>query len=60
MKKRSHTVQGIAIFCFLVLLLGAGVQSLQAEVTASATLNVHSFPMDRAATLSLTVNGVRS
>ena len=63
MKKRSHTVQGIrsaAIFCFLVLLLGAGVQSLQAEVTASATLNVHSFPIDRAATLSLTVNGVRS
>jgi BatD DUF11 like domain len=63
MKKRRHTIQGYSIagvFCFLLLFLSAGVHPLQAEVTASATLSAHSFPMDRAATLSLSVSGVRS
>jgi hypothetical protein len=63
MKKSRDTIQKYTIagaLCFLLLFLGAGVQPLHAEVTASASLNVHSFPMDRAATLSLTVSGVRS
>ncbi len=48
--------------CFLSLLLWlvTGVSTLHAEVTATATLSVQSFPVGRAAQLSINVQGVRS
>jgi len=47
--------------CLLALLfLLAAVPSLHAEVTATASLNVKSFPVDRVATLTVTVQGQRS
>ncbi|MCF8056244.1 MAG: BatD family protein [Desulfocapsa sp.] len=63
MTKRRYFFQKYSIagvFCFLFLLPGLGVQSLQAEVTASATLNANTFPMDRVATFSITAQGIRS
>jgi len=50
------------LLCLLSLLLWlvAGVSTLHAEVTATATLNVQSFPLSRAAQLSISVQGTRS
>ena len=51
---------GWVLLCSLVVFLVAGVMSVQAEVQVSASLNASSFPIDRAATLTLVVKGTRS
>jgi len=50
------------VFSYLLVLLFllAAVPSLHAEVRATATLNVKSFPVDRVAQLTVTVQGQRS
>ncbi|MEN8200153.1 MAG: BatD family protein [Thermodesulfobacteriota bacterium] len=58
--KNKNRFQLIWLLVLFSLLLFAGVPSLQAEVTAEASINVQSFPMDRAATLSISVKGVNS
>lgn len=50
----------ITVVCFLFILVLTGVQTLQAAVEVSATLNARSFPIDRAAALNIMVKGVRS
>jgi len=62
MKSRQYFQQTkiVIISCFLTLLLLTGVQPLKAAVEVSASLNVHSFPLDRVAALSIVVKGVRS
>ncbi len=50
----------VIISCFLTILLLTGVQPLKAAVEVSASLNAHSFPLDRVAALSIIVKGVRS
>jgi len=47
-------------YLLVLLLLLAAASSLHAEVTATATLNVKSFPMDRVAQLTVIVQGQRS
>lgn len=50
----------VAVVCFLLLFSFAGAQLLQAAVEVSASLNTRSFPLDRAALLSVQVTGARS
>ena len=47
-------------YLLALLFLLAAAPSLHAEVTATASLNVKSFPIDRVAQLSVTVQGQRS
>ena len=60
MKVRHYFLKNytVAVLCFLLLL--AGVQSLQAAVEVSASLNTSSFPLDRAALLNIQVTGAKS
>ena len=62
MKVRHYFLKNniVAVLCFLLLFLLAGTQSLKAAVEISATLNTHSFPLDRAALLNIQVTGVKS
>jgi len=48
------------LYLLALLFLLAAVPSLQAEVTATASLNVKSFPVDRVAQLTISVQGQRS
>lgn len=62
MKSRYYfqaTTIGI-VSCLVAVLFLVGVRPLKANVDVSATMNTQSFPLDRVATLNLTVNGVRS
>lgn len=49
-------------YCFLLLLISLLLTAvpLHAEVTATATLNNHSFPVNRSAQLTINVQGVRA
>ncbi len=55
MKRKKSFLTLLALLSFLVAPL-----SLQAEVTATASLNANSFPVDRAAQLTVSVQGQRS
>ncbi len=58
-QKNKIIAKVLALMCLLLFALAA-VPSLQAAVEVSATLTPHSFPIDRAAALNITVKGVRS
>ncbi len=56
-QKRIFYKTGALLFLLASLV---GVQSAYAAVDASMTLNARSFPLDRAAVLTITVNGARA
>jgi len=53
---KQHTFSGFSVFLLLLLCSF----SAQAEITAEASLNAHSFPVDRAAQLVITITGASS
>jgi BatD DUF11 like domain len=55
-----NRIADILCVLFVLLLTFSAVQSVQAAAEVSASLNASSFPLDRAAALTVTVTGARS
>jgi len=56
----NNRITGILCALFVFLFTFSAVQSVQAATEVAASLNVSSFPLDRAAALTITVTGARS
>lgn len=56
----NNIIAGSLVFLLFLLWSFSAVQSVYAAVEVSATLNATSFPLDRAAALTITVTGSRS